>query len=99
MIKPKTGFAGVLERAGQVTRLVRPAPVATPPPFVKCGGCLKGGRNDQQVPDPDQFVRVKGEATEKAESDIKFTDAAPVWCPACGAWYHSIGCYSLHRHD
>jgi hypothetical protein len=100
VIKMKTGLAGILERAGQVTRLVRPAPAAAPPPYVKCAGCGKGGRGDQQVPDPDQFVKVKGETpgTEKAEGDIKLIDAAPVRC-SCGRWYHAIRCYSLHHHD
>lgn len=101
MIKEKTGLAGALARVAQVTRLVRPAPAVPPPPYVKCAGCGKGGRDDQHVPDPDQFVRVKGETPgkEKAEGEIKTIDAAPVWCAPCGAWYHAIGCYSTHRHD
>jgi hypothetical protein len=60
MIKMKTGLAGALQRAGQVARLVRPAPAVPPPPYVKCAGCGKGGRGDQQVPDPDQFTTKKG---------------------------------------
>lgn len=86
MIKMKTGLAGVLQRAGQVARLVRPAPTTPPPPYVKCAGCGKGGRNDQQVPDPDQFVKVKGEnageAEEVEEGDVVGNAAAVPGKPA-----------------
>lgn len=141
MIKVKTGLAGVLQRVGQVVHLVRPAPAVTAPPFVRCASCRKGGRDDQQVPDPAQFTVKKGvtpagdvvgnaaavpakapdpievniarlnlmpgveaarlsDEQAKREKDgtaVKLTDAAPVWCEGCGAWYHAIGCYSRHR--
>lgn len=96
----KTGLAGVLDRIASVLRLVRPVDTAPHYPYTRCGGCGKGGRDDQHVPDPDQFVKVKGETPgkEKAEGDIKTIDAAPVWCAPCRKWYHAIKCYSLHRH-
>lgn len=100
MIKLRTGLAGVLDRITSVVRLVRPVNTPPPPPYTRCTGCRKAGRDDQQVPDSDQFVKVKGETpgAEKTEGDIKLIDAAPVWCVPCGAWYHAIGCYSTHRH-
>jgi hypothetical protein len=105
MIKVKTGLAAVLERAAAVTRLVRPAPAVPPPPYVKCAGCHKGGRDDQQVPDPGQYKAVidtdgnpvPAGAPGNSEP-VRLIDAAPVWCAPCGAWYHAVGCYSTHRH-
>lgn len=90
----------------------RPAPATAPPAYVKCAGCGRGGRPDQQVPDPAQFVNKLGSSTgivgnaavvpAKTPDEgaaLRLTDAAPVWCAPCGAWYHAIGCYSLHRHE
>lgn len=119
----------------------RPAPATTPPAYVKCAGCRRGGRDDQQVPDPAQFANKLGSSTgivgnaaavpakapdpievnvsrlnlapgveaarlskeiadrEKDGTLLRLTDAAPVWCATCHAWYHAIGCYSLHRHE
>jgi hypothetical protein len=143
MIKEKTGLAGLLQRVADVARLVRPAPDRPVPPYVKCAACGQAGRDDQQVPDPAQFVNKPGQsgdvvgsaATVPAEApdpidvnwdafnvdpgaaaerlsqarakreqdgtDVRLIDAAPVYCaaPGCRAWFHAIGCYSLHRHD
>lgn len=86
-------------------RLARPA-VAMPPPFESCAGCRKAGRDDQQVPEPSQFTKIIGKAKVAdldaapepvKEEAIKLIDAAPVRCTTCGAWYHAVGCYSLHR--
>lgn len=108
MIKPKTGLVGVLDRITSVVRLVRPVDTTPHYPYTRCGGCGKGGRDDQQVPDPDQFVKPKTVAdTVKAigdastapvkDAEIKLIDAAPVWCAPCRKWYHAVKCYSLHR--
>ncbi len=109
MIKLKIGgtdaFRAVLARVASVVQLVRPVDRPVPPPYTRCTGCGKGGRDDQQVPDPDQFTKVKTAdgsgtpGTEKAEGDVKLIDAAPVWCWHCGSWFHAIGCYSTHRGD
>lgn len=63
MLKLKTdgrdALRGVLARVTSVVHLVRP--VDTPiPPYERCAGCRKGGRNDQAIPDPDQFTTRKG---------------------------------------
>lgn len=102
-------LAGLLERFTQVVRLVRPVG-APAPAYVRCAGCRKGGRDDQGVPDPDQFMNKLGmskdivgnAATVPGQTDaaeVKLIDAAPVWCEDCRAWYHAIRCYSMHRHD
>lgn len=104
-VKEKTGLAGLLDRITSVVRLVRPVDLP-PPPYKTCAGCRQGGRDDQQVPDPDQYAR-KAKAVAKARADgqpepkdteIETIDAAPVWCAPCGAWYHAVKCYSLHHH-
>lgn len=58
-VKERTGLSGLLDRVTSVVRLVRPVEVP-PPAYVKCAGCRRGGRDDQQVPDPDQFTTRRG---------------------------------------
>jgi hypothetical protein len=64
-IPARDTLAGLLERFTQVVRLVRPVG-APAPAYVRCAGCRKGGRDDQAVPDPDQFVKAK---TQKVVGD------------------------------
>ena len=64
MLKLKTDgrdtLRGILARVTSVIRLVRPVDTP-PPPYTRCAGCGRGGRDDQSVPDPDQFNRPKAE--------------------------------------
>jgi len=96
------GLPGLLARVGAVARLApaRPAPV---PAYTTCHACGKAGRDDQRVPDPEQFTAEEPStgrhaARELSEVDLKLVDAAPVWCGPCRRWFHAIGCYTLHRH-
>lgn len=59
MIVAKTGLAGLLDRITSVVKLVRPVDPPAPA-YVRCAGCRQGGRDDQLVPDPDQFTTKKG---------------------------------------
>jgi hypothetical protein len=77
----KTGLAGVLDRVATVLRLVRPVDLP-PPPYERCAGCRRSGRDDQHVPDPDQFNKPKAKvkqvgdpATVPADVD----DDTPSW--------------------
>lgn len=106
---PVTAYRAVAGLPGRLGRLARRRTVVAPPtPYTRCAGCGKGGRDDQQVPDPDQFTKPKavpvvtGAATaevhdEVCGGDLKLIDAAPVWCGDCRAWFHAVQCYSLHR--
>lgn len=97
--------------ARYVGRLARPTAEKPAPPYRKCAACERGGRDDQHVPDPDQFTTKKGvtpagdvvgnAATVPAEDGtaVKLIDAPPVWCAGCRNWFHAIQCYSLHRHN
>lgn len=111
MTKPKTdALRSILARATSVIRLVRPVDLPIPP-YKTCAGCGHGGRNDQHVPDPDQYVTKKGvtragdvvgnvvtvPVAPVKDVEVKLIDAAPVWCAPCGRWFHAVKCYSLHR--
>ena len=55
-VRNLTTWPGTAVRA--VRAVVRPAPAIEPPPYTRCAGCGKAGRDDQQIPDPDQFKPV-----------------------------------------
>lgn len=74
----RTGLAGFLDRVTSVIRLVRPVD-RPPPPYKTCAGCRRGGRDDQHVPDPDQFTTKKGVT---AEGDVVGNPAAVPGKPA-----------------
>jgi hypothetical protein len=63
MIKMKDGLASLtaaLEHVGRAVRITRPGPAAARPPFTRCAGCGKAGRDDQKVPDPAQYTDKLG---------------------------------------
>ncbi len=82
MIKLKTGLAAVLDRAAAVARRIRPATDTPPPPFERCAGCRRAGRDDQQVPDPDQFVNKLGQASKVVGHPAVDVDAPAPFNPA-----------------
>jgi hypothetical protein len=79
------------------------APYGTRP----CAGCgaivntyRAGGVGtvpDQRVPDPAQFTGKPDHVATGKPVEPALIDADMILC-SCGMWYHSVGCFSTHRH-
>jgi hypothetical protein len=86
-------------RRGWRTAVARggtPAPERAANGTVRCAGCGQRHRDDQAVPDPDQFTGTDRRNADGSPRAIVVVEAPMVWC-LCGQWFHAVGCFSEHR--